>query len=140
MQAPAEHAYGTQLTPVPFPQVPEPLQTCVSATLPWQIALPQLVPEGQSWQLPAPSHAPLVPQVDAAWVAHWAAGSVPAATGPQVPSAPPPFMAAVHAMQVPVQAVLQQTPLAQKPLEHWLASVQGLPSPTLTTQAPPLQR
>jgi len=140
LQAPAEHAYGAQVMPVPFPQVPDPLQTCVSATSPWQIALPQLVPEAHIWQLPAPSHSPSVPQVDAACIVHWALGSVPAATGPQVPSTPLPFLAAVHAVQVAVQAVLQQAPSTQKPDEHCDAIVQAEPLPSSDEEQTPAEQ
>jgi len=49
---------------------------------------------------------------------HSASGSVPLATFPQVPSAPLPFLAALHARHVPVHELLQQTPSTQKPLWH----------------------
>jgi hypothetical protein len=86
------------------------------------------LPAGQSWQAPAPLQAPVVPQVELAIAGHWLAGNgaVPASTLPQVPSEPP-VSAAVHAWHVPVHAVLQQTPLAQKPLPHWLLPVHGSP-------------
>jgi len=53
---------------------------------------------------------PLVPQgLVLPTSVHWLSGSAPAATAVQVP-----FVAvSVHDMQVPVQAVLQQTPWAQ---------------------------
>src|SRR5689334_10246085 len=59
---------------------------------------------------PAPLHA--------AMPAHSLSGSRPAATRPQVPSAPEPFFTAVHALQSVLQAVLQHTPSAQKPEVH----------------------
>ncbi len=65
--------------------------------VPLQVPAPQGVPEGQSAQAPAPLQDPLVPQVDCACWAHSPSGSVPFAMGPQVPSAPLPFLAAVHA-------------------------------------------
>jgi hypothetical protein len=83
-------------------------------------------------------HAPVWPQVDDACVVQLPPGSVPAMTEPQAPSAPVPFMAAEHAWQRPLQAVLQQTPSTQKPEVHWLAVVQGPPSPAGITHAPPL--
>ena len=43
---------------------------------------------------------------------------VPVGTGPQVPSEPDPLSAAVHAMHIPVQGWLQQTPPEQTPLVH----------------------
>jgi hypothetical protein len=49
----------------------------------------------------------LVPQTLVAfWSAHWFSGSVPAGTTEQVPLEP----VKLHAMQVPLQALLQQTP------------------------------
>ena len=57
------------------------------------------------------------------------ASIVPAVTAPQTPSKPDPVAAAVQAWQRPAHEVLQQTPLAQKPEEHWLPRVQGLPLP-----------
>ncbi len=56
----------------------------------------------------------MLPQVDGDVLAHSLSGSVPAGMAAQVPSAP----AALHCSQVPVQAVLQQTPSTQKPLEQ----------------------
>jgi hypothetical protein len=63
---------------------------------------------------------------------------VPAVIAPQVPSAPLPFFVAVQAWQLPVQAVLQQTPSTQLPLRHWLPCEHAWP--VVSTQAPaPLQ-
>jgi len=59
--------------------------------------------------------------------------------GPQVPSRPLPFFAAVHASQVPPQAVLQQTPSTQLLLAHSLAAVQVVPLVFLVRQMVPLQ-
>jgi hypothetical protein len=68
--------------------------------------------------------------------AHPPAGSAsPCETGAQVPSADDPVSAAVHAWQLPLQAVPQQTPLAQKPLVHWSAAVQACPVGRLAAQA-----
>jgi hypothetical protein len=64
------------------------------------------------------------PFVHVAGVHCWS-GSVPAAMKPQVPSTPEPFAAAEQAWQVAVQAVLQQTPSAQKPEPQSADSVQG---------------
>jgi hypothetical protein len=61
-------------------------------------------------QVPVPLHTP-VPRVPQS-----PSGSVDFATGPQVPSAPEPFLAFVHASQSPSQALSQQTSSAQKPL------------------------
>jgi len=62
---------------------------------------------------PAPSQVPSVPQVDAPVVGHCDAtsGGLPAAIGEQVPTLP----VSEHDVQVPVQAVLQQTLLTQNP-------------------------
>lgn len=71
--------------------------------------------------------------------AHSLSGSVPLATGPQRPFTPEPFFAAEHARHEPEQAVLQQTPSAQLPLEHSPAVAQGAPF-GLSAHAPePLQ-
>jgi hypothetical protein len=139
-QAPASHVYGVQSTPPACgPHVPVPLHVCDLATVPAHVGVPQTVPEAQIWQAPAPSQAPSVPQVDWACIAHWLLGSFPAATLPHRPSAPLPFLAAVHAWQVPVQALLQHTPSAQKPDWHVAPDVHELPFACEAVQAPPLQ-
>jgi hypothetical protein len=56
-----------------------------------------------------------VPQVDAASVGHSEPGSVPSVTLAHVPVVCP-VNAAVHAWQVPLQAVLQHTPSTQLPV------------------------
>jgi hypothetical protein len=40
---------------------------------------------------------------------------------------------------VPLQAVLQQNPFAQKPLMHWSAAVHAVPPPSLAMQLGLLQ-
>ena len=67
---------------------------------------------------------------------HWVAGvgADAAAMGEQVPLLPP----SAHDMQVPVQALVQQTPCWQKPEAHSAAVVQAVPG-DLSTQAPELQ-
>jgi hypothetical protein len=119
--------------------VPVPLHACVLTTVPWQVGLPQAVPDAHSSQAPAPLHAPSVPQVDGACMAHSLSGSVPAVMAPQVPSAPLPFFAAVHAWQRPVQAVLQQTPSTQEPDWHCAAVEQAAPLASGAVQTPALQ-
>ena len=66
-----------------------------------------------------------MPQVEAAVIAHCVAGvgAWPVATGEQVPIEP----VRAHDMQVPAQALLQQTPCAQKPELHIAAAVHGEP-------------
>jgi hypothetical protein len=78
----------------------------------------------------------LVPQVVTAEVAHWVVGigAVPEGTGVQVPALP----ASAHDMQVPVQALVQQTPCWQRPEAHSEALEHGLPG-VLSAQAPELQ-
>jgi hypothetical protein len=85
-----------------------------------------IIPDGTCAQAPFAPHKPVSPQGDAV---HWLAGTgaVPAFTLPHVPSAPP-FSAAVHAWQVVLQAVLQQTPFAQLPLAHSAVFLQAWPS------------
>jgi hypothetical protein len=51
---------------------------------------------------------------------------MPALAGKHWPSLPPVFTAA-HAMQLPVQALSQQTPSTHWPDVHWMASAQALP-------------
>ena len=75
-------------------------------------------------------------QVDAP--AHSLSGSVPFAMFPHVPSEPLPFFAAEHARQVPVQAVLQQTPSTQFPLAQFDPRMHAVPS-GLTHAPEPLQ-
>jgi hypothetical protein len=134
------HAYGVQSMPPPCgTHVPAPLQACVFRTVPWHVGIPHIVPSAQSWQAPAPSQKPSVPHVDWACAEHSLSGSVPAVMGPQVPSAPPPFLAIEHAWQRPVHAVAQQTPSTQKPDWHCADVEQGLPSPDCVVQTPPAQ-
>jgi hypothetical protein len=126
-----------QLPGVTVLQVPAPSQVAAGvSTEPVQLAAAHWVPLGQSRQCPAPSHSPSVRQPDAAVIAHWlrAAGAWPAGTGEQVPADP----VSAQDMQVPVQAVSQQTPCAQKPETHDAAVVQAAPGGSLP-QLPLLQ-
>ena len=105
-------------------------------------ALPQLA----AWQtvlLPNFSHAPLpsqwpvFPQEAGVPAVHPPAGSAsPDETAEQVPSGDEPVSALVHAWQVPLQALVQQTPSAQKPLVHWSVAVQACPFGRFPAQAP----
>ena len=55
---------------------------------------------------------------------------------PQVPTMP----GSAHELHgLPVHAVLQQKPLAQKPLVHWSVAVHVVPVAALGTQRPPEQ-
>jgi hypothetical protein len=75
-----------------------------------------------AWQAPAPLQVAAGENVEPVQLA--APQRVPARLGEQVPSLP----AMAHEAQVPVQALLQQTPLAQKPLAQPALVVQGAPS------------
>jgi hypothetical protein len=83
-------------------------------------------------QAPEPLQTPVWPQLAAPMLEQAPCGSpLPFFTAPQMPSAPWPFLAAEQASQVmPVQAVVQQTPSEQKPLEHWSPAVQAVPVPS----------
>ena len=68
-------------------------------------------------------HSPLAPQIARhgpvpGMVAHTPRGSVPAAACVQLPTAP----IALHRLQAPVHAVLQQTPSTQNP--DWQSALQ----------------
>ena len=119
------------MVPVPFAQVPVPLQTWGVATSPTQVLAPQDVPDGQRAQAPEPLQTPVCPQVDMAVAVQALPGSVPAAATPQVP--------VVHAWQTPLQAVLQQMEPTQKPDWHCDAVEHAEPSTAWLTQTPPTQ-
>jgi hypothetical protein len=53
---------------------------------------------------------------------------------PHSPSAPAPFLKEVHATQVPLQALSQQTPSTQTPVLHCEAEVQEAPLDWSATQ------
>jgi hypothetical protein len=57
---------------------------------------------------------------------------------PTFEQVPAPFR--LHDLQAPQLATLQHTPSTQKPLPHWLADVQVMPSPVWLMQTPPLQK
>jgi hypothetical protein len=80
-------------------------------------------------QAPAPLQVPSKPQVEALAAAHWLAGlgAWPAGIGVQVPM----LLVSAHDMQVPAQALLQQTPCAQKFEAHAEPMVQGAPGGSL---------
>ncbi len=119
-----------QLAGVTALQVPAPSQVAAGVSVaPVQLAAAHTVPLGQSRQCPAPSQRPSAKQPEAAVAAHWlaTAGAAPAGTGEQVPALPE----SAHDRQVPVQALSQQTPCAQKPDTHDEALVQGAPGGSL---------
>ena len=65
------------------------------------------------WHAPAEQASPTVH-------AFASSHAVPVALGEQVPTSP----GRLHALHWPLQALSQQTPLAQKPDVHWLPDVQ----------------
>ena len=68
-----------------------------------------------------------MPHDAAPWSLHSSSGSVPILVVPQTPSKPEPFLAALQAWQVPVQADPQHTPSTQYPLPQSLAARQVRP-------------
>ena len=81
-------------------------------------------------QVPKPLHA--------AAPAHSLSGSVAAVTFVQVPFAAP-VLAALQALQSPLQALLQQKPSTQLPVPHSFVALQAEPCVFFVTQAVPLQ-
>jgi hypothetical protein len=87
---------------------------------------PHAVPADACWQAPLPSHRPLLPQGGCG--AQSPVGSlIPATTLAQVPFAWP-VSADEQAWYDPLQAVLQQKPLVQKPLAQASLLVHAAPS------------
>ena len=93
--------------------------------LPVQVGPPHGVPDGYFWQAPLPLQKPFVPQVEAPWFVHWVVGfgAWPPGIDVQVPTVPE----RLQEVQVPAQALLQQTVCAQKPELHMAAAVHGWP-------------
>jgi hypothetical protein len=86
--------------------------------------------------LPAPSHRPVVPQLDAPVSVQSAAGSAaPAATGEQVPS----FPLTAQERQLPQGPLPQQTPSVQKLLRHSGSEAQVVPDGLRLVQEPDWQ-
>ncbi len=93
------------------PQFPAPSQRPANVSVdPVQPAMAQATPATYFSQAPAPSQKPSFPQVEAPSSVQSFRGSVPTSAGMQVPTLPD----ELQVSQVPVQAVLQQTPSAQK--------------------------
>jgi len=82
--------------------------------VPEQVAPTHWVPAAYRRQAPLPLHMPSVLQAGAPRSAHWFSGSAPLGTLVHVPTVP----VIAHEVQVPVHAVMQQTPCAQKPEPH----------------------
>jgi hypothetical protein len=135
LQTAAPHRYIPHDDVVVVWQVPVPLQVRAGVNVaPVQLWGTQMVPLAYSRHAPPPSQVPSVPQVEAPLSAHWPSGSSPAGTRTQVPAVP----VIPHDRQLPVQAVRQQVPCSQKPLEHSVAPVQVAPLGRFP-QLPPLQ-
>src|SRR5262245_63786647 len=85
-----------------------------------------IVLTGHLRQPPLPSHLPSVMQVDIAVVGQVVAsrGAVPVGRITQVPGE----LVAAQVLQPSVQAALQQTPSAQKPLAHSPPQLHAVPS------------
>jgi hypothetical protein len=118
-------------------QTPAPSQVRAGVSVePVQLPATHAVPFAYSWQAPAPLQRPLMPQVVTPASMHCVAGvgAWPVGTLVQVPALP----VSAQDWQVPVQAVAQQTPWAQKPELHSAAVAQTTPS-AFFEQVPPLQ-
>jgi hypothetical protein len=111
-------------------QVPAPshFEAAVNVVEPaGHVASPQDSPWAYFWQAPA-SHMPFVPQVVDACTAQVPEGSgAPVATFVHWPIVP----AIAHDLHAPTHADAQQTPWAQVPEAHSLASEQNEPLPFL---------
>jgi len=92
--------------------------------LPVQYGVAHTVPTGASAQLPTPSQRPVSPQPSPLAVQTWCGSATPTSVGQQTPV----LDGSAHDTQAPVQAVLQQTPSAQKPDWQSSAFPQGAPS------------
>jgi hypothetical protein len=135
-QVAALHALAeAQTTPPAQPlaagveQAPAPLQVPTGVSWPpLQEALPQATVEAAFRQPPLPSQVPSWPQVVLP-AAQAPFDAPPAATGLQTPVA--------QVMQVPAQAVAQQTPEMQLPWVHWSLPEQVDPSERVAAQVFP---
>jgi hypothetical protein len=131
------HRYGSHSELVTVLHTPAPSQVrCGVSVDPVQVPGAHCVPVAHNRHAPAPLHMPSVPHVVAAVVAHCVAGvgAVPFATLLHVPTLP----AIAHDLHVPVQALLQQKPCAQKPEAHSFAAVHAVPV-GFSVHAPALQ-
>lgn len=141
LQAVAPHTNGAQGVVAPVVQVPAPLQAAAKVCEPdAHDGAPQAVPPAYLRQAPAPLQAPSLPHVAAPWSAQSLSGSVAATTLPQIPFLPSPLRTREHAWQGPAQAESQHTPSTQKPLPHWLATVQSAPPVSFGEQVPALHQ
>jgi hypothetical protein len=110
---------------VPGWHVPVPLHVRACVYVPAaHVAAAHDVPAAYFSHVPAPSHAPFIPQLAAPWSAHWFSGSCPCGTGEHVPSLP----GTAHDWHVPVHAAPQQMPCSQKPDMQSVVAVQVPPA------------
>jgi hypothetical protein len=131
---PVPHANGSHIDVLAAWQVPVPLQVRADVSVdPVQVAAAHCVPAAYSRHAPAPLQEPSVLQAVVPRSAHWFSGSAPFATLVQVPTVP----ASAQDWQVPPQAVMQQTPCAQKPDRHSPPEPQATPMSFLA-QLPPM--
>lgn len=134
-----EQMYAPQPVLPPLTQEPAPSHvlafTCV---FPEQLCATHSVPLAYLRHAPAPSHSPSLPHVVSGCASHSPSGSVPSAIAPQVPSAPPPFFAVLHAWHVALHASSQHTPSEQKPLWHSEPDPHAVPSGEPPPPPPPL--
>jgi hypothetical protein len=131
LHAVAPHTYGEQVVVTGAGQEPAPSQLAAAVAVPdAQLAARHEVEDDATAQAP-PAHSPVLPQGGAL---PQRASATPSITGAQVPSGAP-VLAFEQAVQVPVQALLQQTPSTQAPLAHCAPSVH--PPPVTVRQMPP---
>jgi len=121
--------------------VPVPSHTLPLTEPALHVVGPQLVPKAAFAHSAAlPLHAATSPQTLEESTTHLLLGFVPCFATSQVPELVPDcLLDAAQAMHVWSQAVLQQTPSAQKPELHTLAAEQDWPFASLATQLPPEQ-
>jgi hypothetical protein len=115
---------------------PRPSQiAAVFSLFPVQEGGTQVVPRGASLQPPTPSHRPFSPQTAVSCLQTPCGSLWSMSTGQQMPL---PGSGRLQATHAPVQAVLQQTPSAQKPDWHSEPLAQACP-PIFGPQLPALQ-
>jgi hypothetical protein len=138
----ALHVKRPHPTVPPATHAPEPLHVegfvCVVVPA-GHVPAAQTVGDGHLLHAPAPSHAPVVPHVLAAWVAQSPPCALPAPTTPHVPSGLPVYVFA-QALHFVAHAVLQQKPSTQAPLAHPADVVQVAPCARATQVLLALQR
>jgi hypothetical protein len=133
-QAPFAQRNGLQFWMPGGLQVPSPSHVpAVFRRLPEQVGALQTVSRAYFWQPPRPSHSPFWPHIDAPLsVQILRVSTASASRGQQVPSRP----IRLQERHGPLQATLQQTPSAQKPLGQSAGVVQGRPSPGMPPPPP----